>query len=207
MRFRINLATQPYEDARRFYLVWGSLLAAALLLSALMAWFAVHEWRSSRDMALKIRDLHTRIAQLDRQRETAEAILNRPENRDVRERSRFFNELIARKAFSWTQVFADLEKVMPPRLQVTAIRPDVKDDRLRLAIQVEGEAREPALELVRRMEQSTTFRQPQVVSESTASENNRPQVKFEIVTGYVPLPPPLPSATQAQPQAAPGGQP
>ncbi len=207
MRFRINLATQPYEDARRFYLVWGSLLAAALLLSALMAWFAVHEWRSSRDMALKIRDLHTRIAQLDRQRETAEAILNRPENRDVRERSRFFNELIARKAFSWTQVFADLEKVMPPRLQVTAIRPDVKDDRLRLAIQVEGEAREPALELVRRMEQSTTFRRPQVVSESTASENNRPQVKFEIVTGYVPLPPPLPSATQAQPQAAPGGQP
>jgi Tfp pilus assembly protein PilN len=203
MRFDINLATEPYEDTRRFYRFWGLLLAAALLLTGVMIWFAVANRRDSQDTALKIRDMRHRIALLDQQRDASEAILNRPENRDVRERSGFLNRIIVRKAFSWTQVFADLEKVMPPRLQVTAIRPDIKDDRLQLEIQVESETREPALELVRRMEQSTTFRQPQVVAESTATANNTTEVKFQIVTRYVP--PPVQPAPQ--PQSVPGGQP
>ena len=33
MRVDINLASQPYEDARRFWLRWGAALAAACILS------------------------------------------------------------------------------------------------------------------------------------------------------------------------------
>ena len=153
MRFDINLATQPYEDTRRFYLLWTSLLVAMLILTAGLISLCVVNWRNTQDMAKKIHEMRRRIDDLDQKRAQAEAILNRPENRDVREQSRFLNQLIARKAFSWTQVFADLEKIMPPRLQVTAIKPDIKDDQLQLELQVQGDTAEPALELVRRMEE------------------------------------------------------
>jgi type IV pilus assembly protein PilN len=206
MRFDINLATQPYEDTRRFYLVWTSLLVAMLIFTAGLISLCVVNWRNTQDMAKKIHDMRRRIDELDQKRAQAEAILNRPENRDVREQSRFLNQLIARKAFSWTQVFADLEKIMPPRLQVTAIKPDIKDDQLQLELQVQGDTAEPALELLRKMEESQTFRRPQIVSQSTTTLNNQSQTKFDIVSNYVPAPPALNRAAP-QPGAAaqPGG--
>ena len=33
MKFKINLASEPYENARRFYLRWGSLLLAVAVLT------------------------------------------------------------------------------------------------------------------------------------------------------------------------------
>ncbi len=211
MRFDINLATQPYEDTRRFYFTWVSLLLAMLILTAGLISLCIVNWRNTQDMAKKIHEMRQRIAELDQKRATAEAILNRPENRDVREQSRFLNQLIARKAFSWTQVFADLEKIMPPRLQVTAIKPDIKDDQLQLELQVQGETREPALELVRKMEESQTFRHPQIVSESTATTNNLTQAKFDSVSNYVPPPSALnrsaPQTTSAANPQPGGGQP
>ena len=39
MRININLASQKYEDARQFYLRWGTALAIALLITAGLAAF------------------------------------------------------------------------------------------------------------------------------------------------------------------------
>ena len=49
--------------------------------------------------------------------------LNLPENRTTRDQSQFLNELIERKAFSWTRVLENLEKVMPPRVHLDSISP------------------------------------------------------------------------------------
>ena len=53
------------------------------------------------------------IAARDQQKAKAEEILNLPANRGTRDRAQFLNELFLRKAFSWTKVFEDLERVMP----------------------------------------------------------------------------------------------
>ena len=42
--------------------------------------------------------------------------------------SQFLNDLFLRKAFSWTRVFEDLERVMPPRLHVVSIHPATNTD-------------------------------------------------------------------------------
>ncbi|MGC2535374.1 MAG: hypothetical protein WA350_01250, partial [Candidatus Sulfotelmatobacter sp.] len=72
MRLDINLATQPYEDARQFWTRWGtaltvvSILTLALLAVTVMGWFAAR-----RDHA-KIAQLKGEIAQRDRTRQQAE---------------------------------------------------------------------------------------------------------------------------------------
>ncbi len=186
MRTRINLATQPYEDARRFYLQRGGLLLLLAVIAAVLVSLGVRSYHASRDIARKVAQERRQIAEIDRERAAAEAILNRPENRDVRDRSRFLNALIVRKAFSWTQVFSDLEKIVPPRVRIVSIRPDVNtSNQLEIHLEAIGDSREKAIELVRRMEESPTFREPQVRVERPET-GPAPGVAFTIVAQYVP---------------------
>jgi len=114
-------------------------------------------------------------------------VLDRSENRSTRDQSQFINDLIRRKSFSWTQVFADLERMMPPQIHVTAIHPELKDNQLHLKLSVASQTRERAIELVRKMEQSPRFSQPFIKEESSAQgQNNADIAHFEIEAVYLP---------------------
>jgi Tfp pilus assembly protein PilN len=186
MRININLATEPYEDARRFYLKWSLLLLLLALITAGLVSYAAKTYMASRAIASQVDQERARIAELDRERAQAEAILNRQENRDVRDKSRFLNALIVRKAFSWTQVFSDLERMVPPRVRIVSIHPGINaNNQLEIHIEAVGDSRDKALDLVRRMEESPTFREPQVRVERPA-ETGSAGVNFSIVAQYIP---------------------
>lgn len=189
MRLEINLASQPYEDARQFWIRWGSsvvlvaILSLALLAETMIGWLYAHKDQQT------IASYKALIAARDRERANAEAVLNKPENRTTRDRSRFINELIERKAFSWTQVFQDLERIMPARLHVVSIRPELDDqNQLQIKIAVAGESRDRALELVKHMEESPRFRQPRITAENQQTEHGivGDNVEFNIMALYVP---------------------
>lgn len=186
MRIDINLATQPYEDLRKFWLRWGpplvllSVLTLWLLYSVIAGLILAH-----RDNTL-IHERRAQIASRDSEKSAAEALLNLPQNRTTRDRSQFLNELFQRKAFSWTRVFEDMEQVMPARLHVVSIQPQMGDDnQLEIRLTVAGESRDRALELVRRMEASKRFQQTHIVSERLMSAQNGDNVEFDITAQYV----------------------
>ncbi len=193
MRIAINLATQPYQDARRFARFWGLVLGGLALLTALLAYGAQANWHSGR---LEARTLEAERQVLERyqaQEAASTAILNRPENRDVRTRSELINGLIRRKQFSWTLIFADLERLMPPRLHVVSISPQVdRSNQIMLRMTVAGDSRDRALELVQNMEKSRSFRYPEVLSESNTAnpgQNRGPAtsaIQFDIQAQYMP---------------------
>jgi type IV pilus assembly protein PilN len=188
MRLDINLATHPYQDARRFYVRWVALLAGVALLTLLLAWHAVSSWKQGREVGRRIEQANQQITSLSQERQQAEAVLQRPGNREVRDRSAFLNTLIARKAFSWTQVFAELEKMMPPRLHVVSITPDLSaDNRLEVHLRVASDSSEPAIELVKRMEGSPHFRRAEIVEQTVQPQSQAGgSVQFEIVARYEP---------------------
>ena len=109
--------------------------------------------------------------------------MNLPENRSTRDRSQFLNELIRRKSFSWTKVFEDLERIMPPRVHLVSIHPELNEDnQLAIKMQVAGDSRERALDLVRRMESSPHFQQTKIDSESQQAQNEG--VSLDITAVY-----------------------
>ena len=135
--------------------------------------------------------LKTQLAEFDRERNQAEAMLNQPQNRTVRDQSRFLNDLFARKAFSWTLAFEQLEQVMPAHLHVISIHPGISaDNNLELKLVVGGETREQALDLVRKMENSKHFKQTRIDTERFETANNannsNDRVQFDINALYVP---------------------
>jgi type IV pilus assembly protein PilN len=184
MRFDINLASQPYQDVRVFLMRWGTATGALALFTVVLVGIAFSGWRGSRDVRQQMERDTRQMQEFDRDKANAEALLSRPQNREILERSRFLNGLIARKGFSWTQLFMDLEKVMPPRVRVVSLQPQAgSQDQVALRLLVEGDSRERALDLVRRMEESKRFRQPRVKSERGKEPSG---VQLEIIAFYAP---------------------
>jgi type IV pilus assembly protein PilN len=188
MRLDINLATQPYEDSKRFWTYWGTGLALLAMATALLVFLAVTGFINAGHDRAQMAKLETQLAALDQEKNQAEAMLNRPDNRQVRDRSRFLNALFQRKAFSWTRVFEDLERVMPAHLHVVSIHPDLSSDNLAIKLVVAGESREQAIDLVRKMESSKRFKQTRIDSEKfeTTPSSNGDRVQFDIDALYVP---------------------
>ena len=187
MRLDINLASQPYEDAREFWLRWGTALAGAAMLTLALLTITIMGWFAARRDHAKITELRIEIAQRDRTRAQAEEFLNRPENRTTRDQSQFLNQMIERKSFSWTRVLEDLEKVMPSRVHLVSIHPELdEDNQLALKMVVAGDSRERAIELARRMEDSQRFTQTHIDTENVETSSGGDTVKLNINAIYVP---------------------
>jgi Tfp pilus assembly protein PilN len=187
MRLDINLASQPYEDAQQFWLRWGTALGLVGILTLILVSVTASGWYTARVDRAVIARQEQEIAALDRRRAQAEEFLNRPENRATRDASQFLNQLIERKSFSWTRVLEDLEKVMPPRVHLVSINPELaEDNQLALKMVVAGNSRDRAIELARRMEESRRFAQTNITEERTSQSNTGDTEEFKIDAMYVP---------------------
>ncbi|MCU1310046.1 MAG: hypothetical protein JWO20_1171 [Candidatus Angelobacter sp.] len=188
MRLNINLASRPYEDARRFYMQWLPILIVLAVIAITLCTYAYRRYDDSRQIENQLAEKRQQVTQLDKERSEAESILNRPENSGTRDQAQFLNALFARKAFSWTNVLTDLEKIMPPKVQVVSIKPDLNGDgQLQFTLSVTSEKRDDAIELVRRMETSPRFREPQMLSETSKSDSKENKFTAEIVSEYSPV--------------------
>jgi type IV pilus assembly protein PilN len=188
MHVDINLASQPYEDARQFWLRWGGGLLALGVLTLLLLVMTVNGWIAARKDRQLIRQYEAQSAARDKEKADAQALLNLPQNSTTRDRSQFLNDLFQRKAFSWTKAFEDLEQVMPPRLHVLSIHPELApDNELEIKLIVAGDSRDHALDLVSKMEASKHFHETYIDEESTnLSGASGDTVQFHITALYVP---------------------
>ena len=187
MRLDINLATHAYEDSRQFWIRWGTGVALLGLLTLGLLIAAIHGWYDARLDRKKIGDLRAQIAQREQEQATAEAMLNRPENRAMREKSQYLNDLISRKAFSWTQAIETLERLMPPKTHLVSIAPELNEEnQLAIKMVVAGDSSERAFELVRRMEGSRHFRETRIDQQTTMMQPGSDSVQVSILALYVP---------------------
>lgn len=188
MRVDINLASRPYEDQSSFWLRWGGGLAALGVITLVLLYFLFVGWMSAKNDRALIQQREDQIAARNQEKARAEAILNLPENSSTRDRSQFLNDLFQRKAFSWTQVFEEMERLMPGRIHVVSIQPELAPgNELKIKLVVAGDSRDRALELVQKMENSQHFRQTQIDQERTGSEQQRgSNVQFDISALYIP---------------------
>jgi Tfp pilus assembly protein PilN len=192
MRLNINLASQKFEDVRQFYVRWSMAIGFAALLMLLLIGLAWINFAGSSKSSQRIKQLQAEIADLQKQRAAAEAISNLPENHDITAQKNYWNRQINRRQLSWTQLFNDLQRIMPARAYLNSVHPEVTaDNRLRLTLVVMGDTHDNGLELQKKMERSERFRSPQITMETRQKQqNNEGQLyKFDIVTYYTPAAP------------------
>ncbi len=192
MRININLATERYEAVRQYLQRVRTLVVLLAIVAATLVGYIVFQRSHTRDIDGKIAKAQQELSELNNEKVQAQAILNKPVNRGIADQSEFLNELFARKSLSWTRIFSEMERIMPPNIHVVSMKPDYTvNNELVVHVVVATDSRDRAVELVKRMEQSSHFRAPQVVAE-TVTTNSSDQgsgagnIQFDIASIYVP---------------------
>jgi type IV pilus assembly protein PilN len=158
MKIPINLASQPFRRDRA--VLAGTIALSLVLMATLGALIAL----IMADRA-QLADVRGDVDRLNRQIRAAtaeqgrlDAVLRKPENAEVLERSVFLNAVLFRKGISWTRIFADLEKTVPYNVKVLAIRPSVNSqNEVLLDMTVGADSPEPVIQLYRTLEESPLF--------------------------------------------------
>ena len=192
MRIHINLASNPYEAAREYTRRMSLLLAGLGVVTIGLLGYILYQRSQTRDVDQQIGQARQEMAALDAERAQALAMLNQPQNRQVADQSQFLNDLFARKSLSWTRVFSEMEKLMPPNIHVVSMKPEFnRQNQLVLHVVVATSLRDKAVELVKRMEKSPHFHAPQVEAENTVGAGNvgtaGGNIQFDIAAVYVPV--------------------
>ena len=184
MRAELNLASRPFKRMRLFWLLAGA--SGAFLVFAAGALLAVYFQKREMPPELVAREqrLDARLRALNEEENRLRTMLQDPANSIVLERSLFLNQLLRRKGISWTRTFADLEVVLPPRVQVMQIRPEVTlESMVHLDMQVGAETPADFIEFLKALEQSDIFEAPDLRGSSPPSEN-QPLFRYQLSVSY-----------------------
>jgi Tfp pilus assembly protein PilN len=158
MRIPVNLASQPFRRDRA--LLVGSGVACVVLAALLIFLISLNSLESGQaaDARQQIARLELRIRTLSAEQAREDAVLHKPENAEVLERSLFLNALLYRKGISWTRIFADLEKVVPYNVRIMTIRPSVAGpNQVSLDMTIGSESPGPVFDLLKNLESSPLF--------------------------------------------------
>ena len=158
MKIPINLASQPFRRDRA--MLAGSIAVSLILVGTLGALMAliVGDRGLLADVRSDVDGLNRQIRTATAEQGRLDAVLRKPENAEVLERSVFLNALLYRKGISWTRIFADLEKTIPYNVKVLAIRPSVNSrNEVLLDMTVGADSPEPVIQLYRTLEESPLF--------------------------------------------------
>jgi hypothetical protein len=183
MKVRLNLATKPLLSHRRFFV--GAGLAAVLggILFLALGWHAVSELRAQADLRRREQDNNTRAALLQQRRIELDQFFTKPENAKLKERAAFVNGIIDERSFDWTQMFMDLEKVMPVGVHVVTIAPKLVKGQMAVRLVVAATTDESKIKFLRAMEASPAFSDVQLVSEH-GTQNSGDQATLELNAIY-----------------------
>ena len=163
MKISINLASQPFRRDRAMLVASIALsVMLAITLSVLIALILADRTQLA-DVRADIGRLDTSIRKVQAEQAQHEAVLRKPENAEVLERSLFLNALLKRKGISWTRIFSDMEKTLPHNVRLMQIQPSVDgNDKVTLDMQLGTESQIAMAELLKSMGESPLFARPEI---------------------------------------------
>lgn len=198
----LNLADRPFRNER---LAATAFLAASVVVVAVTAWHAVVirnllPARTS-DRQQEVAALEAEAARL-RAEERALSKVEAPPAATLAQWM-LVKDLVDRRAFSWTGLFARLEQLIPDGVRLTAVSPAVVKGQVEIGVDATVRSREAGWEFVRALDDEGDFfgvyPKREDGNEFTYVIRYRPQ-KRPSVAGP---PPPSPATEAAEPEASP----
>lgn len=166
-----NLSTRPFYNVRAVQVVLGLLAAVVLLVTLFNVVQIVRLGSSQRSLGARAAQAEEEAAQLRAEATRIRAQINPTELKVVADAAREANNIIDRRAFSWTDLFAQFEATLPPDVRVTAIRPrlETQGDFV-VAVAVEARRAEDLDAFVEALETGGSFRNVLSIQEQTSDD-------------------------------------
>lgn len=185
MRIRLNLASKPLENNRRFISGAGVLGVVGIVAFAFLSMHAYKSWRSNTSLRAEIAGYQTRIAALQKQQQELAEYFKAPQMRDDVDRADFLNSLIEQRSFPWTKVFMDLEQTLPPGVRIISIAPKMQKGHVEITLVVGALDDVGKLKFLKALEESKAFSGVQLMQESHSTQSTTAdKVTIELMAWY-----------------------
>jgi Tfp pilus assembly protein PilN len=177
----LNFASQPFRNERLPALLFG--VAAVVLVAVTVR----HALVLRALLPARTSKLHREVAaletELDRLRAEGRSLAApQPDKQALAEWS-VLKDLVDRRTFSWTGLFARLEQVLPREVRLVSIAPDVKNGQVVLDIVAVARPSQVGLSLVGLLEQRAEFEDVYPVR---VSERDGGEAEFNYTMRYLP---------------------
>jgi len=195
-QFDLNLSTRPFKPYRAANF---GLLTLLLLLIAVSAYQVLNYQQFSSYAASSRKEEQEVRANTDMVTASVQKLNEKMASGNATSKLsevEMLNRILIRKGFSWTKVFANLEKAMPENVRLVSLRPFLDEtERIGLTMDVRGRTLGDATEFLRTLEQSSIFSEVSLAVQETKNTNG--EVEFSLSSYYME---PQPKAAEARPQ-------
>lgn len=130
MKPTLNLATRTYLNRRLLYLAYSLAIGALLLVLCGFGYYFVTTWQATRSLQTSLDKM---------QRESlgpgggGAVRFSTEDYQQLRRRIAFFNDILARDTFRWTDLLDRLEGLLPAGVALRSIQPDFNAGSLRIS--------------------------------------------------------------------------
>jgi type IV pilus assembly protein PilN len=185
MKVRLNLATNALQTHRRFLVAAGLSAGVAGLLALLLGWHVYSVRRIDEELRAKSQRMQQETAQLVRQHNDLERFFSLPENARLHDRADFLNSIIDARSFNWTQMFMDLERLLPGGVRVVSIEPHQAKGHIEVKLTIGADTDEAQLKFLHALEGSKVFTSIEVVKDATSAIAGGDQKVMQLSVEYL----------------------
>jgi hypothetical protein len=180
---RTNLSTRPFYNVRAVQALLAVLALAAAVATLVNIVQIVRLTTSQRTLGARADEAERESARLRGEASRIRAQINPRELQTVADAAREANTIIDRRAFSWTELFAQFESTLPEDVRITQVAPRVDKGVFTVGIAVEAREPEDLDAFIEALETTGTFRDVL----ATTSQTNEAGLLEAIVEGrYLP---------------------
>ena len=164
MILNVNLATDPFATHRRFRVFSAALGAVAAVVCFALAWRVYVLWKAETAFRTESAAVSKEMEALTAQREQLDRFFSEPENSKLDDRASFINTIIDAKSFNWTNMFMDLERIVPIGVHVISIEPKQVNGQVSVKLTIGAADDDAKGKFLHALEQSSVFSHLQLIS-------------------------------------------
>jgi Tfp pilus assembly protein PilN len=184
MYIRLNLATNPLLSHRRF--LAGSAAAGVLGLVLLLGlgWRAYNLRKAEEDLRGRSDKIQKEMATVEKERNGLENYFAQQEAAGFQDHAKFVVEVLQARSINWTQMFMDLERILPAGVRIVHIQPKLEKGIVSVHFVVGATSQEAKLKLLKSFENSSSFSHVELLSERAATQTGADPLTVEFVAEY-----------------------
>ena len=187
MRIRLNLATKALETHRRFLAGAGLVAFVAGTIFLGLGWHVYSVRKVDAELRARAEKTRQEMAKLETQRSELERYFSQKDIAELNARAAFINGMIDASSFNWTQMFMDLERILPGGVRVVSIEPKQVGSHVEVKLIVGAINDEAELKFGHAIEESKEFTEVQIQLVHSAGSIGNPsndQKVIQLTTVY-----------------------
>jgi len=184
MYVRLNLATKPLISHRRFLAGSAVLGALGFLLLLGLGWRFYTLRKADENLRARSSKIQQETERVAEQRRGLEKFFAQQQAAGFQEKAKFAVGVLEARSINWTQMFMDLEKILPPGVHVLHIDPKLEKGVVSVHFVVGATNQESQMKMLKAFENSAAFSRVQLQAVRAATQQGADPVVVEFVANY-----------------------